>query len=453
MNAGTLTPQRRFLLWQVAVVGLVSLWATWLAALWQWPRSVGVLVAGWLAVGGVGLGIVALLLTTPPNAIKLPRLRSERMILGLLAALLILTLLLTSPVWSNDHERYLTEGAMWSAGTSPYTVPPAAFDPDTRANHPELVSIYPPVAQAVFAAVHGLSSRSGVNGELLFRGIVGVSAWLAAWVLLRLLAEMDRSAWWAAPVVLSGAWMMETAGTPHIDMVGVLAMLLGLWSAQRGKGLLAGLCLGLACGVKPQVVVLVPFVARARPAVWIGVVLAGLPQLGVLLWQGGGAGFLRTSSLYATSWEANGSLFELFKAFAPLGEDRAAIARLKDVGRMAGPVLLVLAFWLLWRFRATHASAGLVLQGVLLLASPVVYPWYLLWILPLAVLVQRPEQGMWALIWGVTVVWSYLLGQLGLGWTLPVWAVLLEYIPVYAWLMAMLVMHLRSPPDARTMPS
>lgn len=440
-----MTPAARFKLWKWVVAAWLGMWAVWLTVLspGEGLGSTAVLVVGWVAVGAMGLGIVALLRTTPADAIVLPRENSERTLLLLTAALLCAALILVEPFLATDHNRYLAEGRMWLSGVSPYRFSPAEHLGEDLArargvNHPDLPSLYPPVAQAVFVL-----TTSG--GLALLRFAAAIAAVVGAWLLLRLLRERGRSAWWAATVVLGPVWIIETAGTPHVDIFGVCLMLAALLLWTRGRNVLAGLALGLACGVKPHVILALPFLARRAPlATLAGFALAAIPQAAALTYQGGWAGFLATSGLYATSWEANGSLFEFLKSLAWLGDDPHTIDRLKDVGRLAGALSVVLAGWLLWRYRAGPVVAAYVLQGLLLLTSPVVYPWYVLWVLPLAALVPAGSGGTAGLVAGATVGLSYLLGRLGQGWTLPAWALWLEWGPVYVAVLLTLVRSMSS---------
>jgi len=81
----------------------------------------------------------------------------------------------TTPMLQNDHYRYLWDGGFVAHGFDPYAfspkqvlegdgVPPggldlarAAYPVVQRINHPEVRTIYPPLAQAAFAAAHRLT--------------------------------------------------------------------------------------------------------------------------------------------------------------------------------------------------------------------------------------------------------------------------------------------------------
>jgi hypothetical protein len=86
-------------------------------------------------------------------------------------------------------------------------------------------------------------------------------------------------------------------------------------------------------------------------------------------------------------------------------------------------LLLCSVLWVIaWRAR-TLDGALLASLGALLIASPTLHPWYLLWVLPLAAL--RKEPGFLFLSFSVPVSYSLLYpGGLPPGFVLPV-----EYLP------------------------
>jgi hypothetical protein len=61
-----------------------------------------------------------------------------------------------------------------------------------------------------------------------------------------------------------------------------------------------------------------------------------------------------------------------------------------------------------------------------LLCAPVVYPWYLLWLLPFV----RSDSTVPIIIWTVSIIPTYYvwhLRTLGRPWLVPGWIMLLEY--------------------------
>jgi hypothetical protein len=61
-----------------------------------------------------------------------------------------------------------------------------------------------------------------------------------------------------------------------------------------------------------------------------------------------------------------------------------------------------------------------------LLCAPVVYPWYLLWVLPF----MRSVSTVPLIVWSISILPTYIVWYLrsrGYEWYVPNWALLLEY--------------------------
>jgi hypothetical protein len=210
----------------------------------------------------------------------------------------------------------------------------------------------------------------------------------------------------------------------HQDVVGVFFLLCTTLALRRRRIPLAGVMLALACGVKPFAIVLLPFVDSRHRRAWLACALTLIVLfVPVLLYQRGYVGWLATLHQYGETWEANGSIYELFKWLFGEGDLGRAMARAKDAARLFGMIVMLSTFALLWRARADFATAGYWLNLVMWLVSPVVYPWYLVWALCF-VPILRGRFGWTVLVWGGTVAISYLK---------PRWLTL-EYAPVYAML-------------------
>ncbi len=279
---------------------------------------------------------------------------------------LLYGVLLGSDFHSNDLHRYLWEGQVQLAGENPYALPPdhpvlapLRGERFERIVHPELPTVYPPLAQASFAAAaclgwDELDFRNAVLGlQWLLTGLICV--WLA-----RTGRPVGRAAWFAwSPVALA------SGATGHVDvlMAGALVGFAWAWESERSR--LAAACLGLAVLSKTVAVLLVPWLLLRRPrAVLTGAVpvlaLGVLPYLG----DGGIAGSLPR---FAADFRFNGSAHELLVAVAG---DAAPL--------VAGVLLLVWVGWVALRTEDVVAASVRCLVGLLLLA-PTVHYWYLLW--------------------------------------------------------------------------
>jgi hypothetical protein len=435
----------------------------------------GALWLGWIALGALFVPIRALLATTPPTAIKIPSTMSCLIIVGSCALFqLFACSSAMSRRLSTDAYRYRTEGAMWLVKMSPYAHSPASYVRsgrtyrnvddalDHEVSHPSLPSIYPPIAQASFVLGRWfepwLGKRSFLWNDpfLTFRVMYSVVAVACVAILVGILRSAGNSVWWAMLFAWNPLTVIETGAAAHVDILGVMFLLACMWMLQRRRFVWAAVCLALATGAKPQAAMLLPWMLRdawmasadqrsRRRAVWwslgaFAVVLA-LDYVPPLCYQNGYRGFLATVREYSSSWEFNGSVYELIKARFGQGDKGLAMERAKASARLLAQAALVLTALVLWRRRASMIEAGYWLYLIALLFSPVVYPWYLLWMLCLIPLL-RGNQGWTGLVWCATVGVSYVVWHEP-QWVVPRWAALIEYVPVFVVLAIELAFVLR----------
>lgn len=384
-----------------------------------------------------------------------------------------LALLVLPPLLSEDLWRYLWDGAVQWSGLDPYRHPPnaaaldgLAADPTlsairARIGHAHIPTIYPPAAQITFlvATVAGPSALALrlvlVAADLLL--VTGLWRWAAA---------SGRRPQVAALYAFAPLPLLETAVGAHIDVVGVAGVALAGLALCGRRPLRAGL--GLAVGIWTKLVpaLALPVLLRRHPRAALATGGAALLLLAPYLASGGH--LLTGLRAYGQRWRANDGLFALVirpfehiwphtgrpvelpgwavegvralvgQSGAQPGEvwpDEVAFAAAKLI---AGGLFGLVCLWCWWRARTLEGALGPMLTA-LFLVSPVVHPWYLLWLLPLAALrwgdADRPPWAGPVLLWGLTAWIAYLprpdylrTGQWveAIGWR---W---LEYGPVWA---------------------
>jgi alpha-1,6-mannosyltransferase len=168
------------------------------------------------------------------------------------ATLFRLTLLPAAPALSDDIYRYLWDGRVVAAGLNPYLDPPAApdlaalrDDLHARVAHQQVRTIYPPVAQALFAMV--AASGAGVAGLktlLILADLIAIA--LLGGLLTRLRLPPARLALYAwNPLVV-----IEVAWSGHLEPVGVALTLLAAGAIIQKRDLRSTIALTLAALVK-----------------------------------------------------------------------------------------------------------------------------------------------------------------------------------------------------------
>jgi hypothetical protein len=330
-----------------------------------------------------------------------------------IALLLRLPMLFTQPSLSDDVWRYLHDGRAQLTGMNPYVLAPgdertAPFrGPEfTRINHRDLVTIYPPAAQLAFASNALLGSR------LLIWRLLLIAAELATFAAIAgLLARRGHGSRNLALYAWHPLAVIEAAGSAHLDPIAIALLVAGVLAAERGRAVSAGVLLGFSTAFKLVTAPLLAATTQVRQAkVVIPAILCVLVLYG-LYWQGGPPiGSLPT---FAVRWEGNASAY-------------AALASLTD-GYRARIFAVTLLLCAIVVIRSSHMNSENRMAAcmlAILLLSPVVHPWYLLWLLALVPVVTERWLMRVMLVWSVTVPVSYLASDFRM----------VEYAPVYAML-------------------
>jgi len=303
-------------------------------------------------------------------------------------------LLFHEPFLSGDVYRYLSDGRVSASGENPYAYTPT----DVRINHPEIRTIYPPLAQLLFRAVHELTAWR----FFLFAADVAV---------IVLLRRHGALAYATCPLVL-----FEGVSSAHIDL---LAGVLLAFALTRRSATAAG----LASGLKIIPVAALPALlwvhretrSRLRFLVTLGLTML-LPVLPFL-----GGPIMPGFRDYATRWIFNSPLYDGVRVIVELIPTKSIWTHhplrfqfLSDfVYRHLYPdfltraILAVIAVGaILMARRVTTAVAAL------LICSPAIHPWYWLTIVPSALI----ERSAWLYV-ALMMPLSYLLYDGVSGWT------------------------------------
>ena len=190
-----------------------------------------------------------------------PKFPQRVIVVGLvLAALWHVPFLLMPPGSDDDIHRYVWDGRVQRLGYNPYIVVPS--DPalgglhtsETRTlNNPDLPSPYPPGAELFFRAVTAIH-----ESVFALKVAFVVCDFAIVFVLLDILRRSGQGAHW----VLAYAWnpllAVEVAGSGHIDIVGVLLLLVSVAALGRRWRAVAAVAFGLAVAVKFLPIVLLP---------------------------------------------------------------------------------------------------------------------------------------------------------------------------------------------------
>jgi alpha-1,6-mannosyltransferase len=352
-----------------------------------------------------------------------------------MAALWQLPFLLKAPRPDDDIHRYVWDGRLQRLGYNPYVVipsSPAAVElhtPETRTlNNPDLPSPYPPAAELFFRAVTAIH-----ESVFALKVAFVICDFVIALLLLDVLRRSGRGEHW----VLAYAWnpllAAEVAGSGHVDIVGALLLLASAAALARRWRAFAAITFALAVAVKFLPIVLLPLYwkrVRVRDGV-LGALVFGLLYLPFLH-----NGHLPLGSL--------GTFIQSFRFNDPVFAALERVAAPQLLAALAVLVGILTSIWLRSKSQERFSDAFAWPIATSLLFAPVVYPWYLLWMLPFLQSVSTVP----IMIWSVSIIPTYYVWHLravGRPWAVPESILLLEYGSAAA---AAVIVALRRPGQA-----
>lgn len=346
-------------------------------------------------------------------------------VIGLLARAL---LLFSEPVLEDDYHRYLWDGGVLAHGVSPYKYSPTdilegedtpmllkelsswASPVPERINHPDLRTIYPAGAQALFSVSHFFGPWSLTAWRIMIL-MAELTTFALLLSMLNLIARSPLwiSLYWWNPLVIK-----ELMNSAHMEAVMLPFLLGGVYLAMRGFFAKSSLLLSLAASIKFWPALLLPLVWQPllkRPLILVISIVISLCIGGVIVWPFLQSGLNESSGLvaYGVKWKTNSAFFPTFESLILFFTDLVSLPQKNGAllaRALVGLFLVGLVFWLAFaqikgdkkHERLTLFSFSVV-SFALFLLSPAQFPWYFVWVAPF--LVFYP-------LWGFVVLMPFM---------------------------------------------
>ena len=364
--------------------------------------------------------------------------------------------MLTQPLLEDDHFRYLWDGYITATTGKPFAHAPSHYFVDAGVpvvmqnalngiNNPDVPTIYGPVWQALFALCYWIAPAALWPLKLVLLG-----AQVAVVLLLRYAGVQPR---WLMVLVLHPLLIKESAMTAHPDILIGAALLAAVLAWRKKNEGLAAILAATAVAMKFSAVAALPFFSinrhgrlSVRGCLAMLLTLCILYAPALLPMKGGGGGEGLGITAFAGQWTFNPLVFRWVSA--ALGDSAARVA---GIGLFAMVWFILAGRWVVklrsagrkeqdWTTTTAMPPSLLSppLVGVfiaMLLLSPVVNPWYWLWILPLAMLPFSPVA--WVAATASLLAYSHVLAQVVAGssiatYAVPLWATGLQLVAVAA---------------------
>ncbi|WP_431712046.1 polyprenol phosphomannose-dependent alpha 1,6 mannosyltransferase MptB [Glutamicibacter uratoxydans] len=325
-------------------------------------------------------------------------------------------LLISIPIMSRDVFAYIGQGRLVMAGQDPYSDGISSvsnwFQLGTDTMWAEDGTPYGPLFLLIEYLVVAAVGYSTDLSILAFRLIAFVGVILCLYYVPRLakLHGVDPAkATWVT--VANPLFLLNFVASAHNDSLMVGLSVMAVYLACQRRGVLAVIVLTASIGIKPITLVLLPFIGL----LWAGKD-ASWPRR-ILYWFYSGMILLVLMTLFGY---LNGYWFGWLKVmlftgtgfsiFSPLGIGvmllSAAVSAfglstewilpaLKLFGRLAG---VALAMVVIFRGKYSHLVQRLAIGfSAIVVLSPVIHPWYLLWLLPFFAVTGIRDD--WQMLW------------------------------------------------------
>lgn len=366
-------------------------------------------------------------------------------LIALFAVLFRLQLLPMEPTLSDDMFRYIWDGRVQAQGVSPYRHPPnspllrSLREGDrsiwSNINRKSDITVYPPAAQASFAAIWHLVGDEPTG----FKAVFVLIEMIAVVPLLLLLRFFNKPPELSIIYLWSPLLIFEIAHSGHLDALVLPLLALSFWARVQERPWLLGTSLGLATGIKLFPALLLPALIPLspndrKPALktvvgFLGII--ALSSLPYLMMSGNIFAFI---PLYMDQNFNMGLANIAFELAPKLKIDEADLANAITFGGLAVAGLI---------FLLRPAASGRValrrcvwIIAWFILFSQNLLPWYLLWLLPLIALFLESE-GHSGMKPTPMVAWLIFSGTIALAYTFFIdWHVIpaaqrLEFFPLY----------------------
>ncbi len=348
------------------------------------------------------------------------------------AVIVRLLMFSVEPYTSNDVDRYLFDGRIVVEGLDPYSISHDA--PELKllretweppAEHAKYVTLYPPLALAFFS----LAAAAGITYAVAaWKLILLTASLLTLWLTAKVL-QREKKLKHLALVALSPLLILETSVGLHLDALSTLAIIGAIYCWQRGWIIRAGLVIGLGTSIKLlPVMLLLPltFTLQNFKQVFSLFISALMAVVSVyVLAIDFGLHPVGSIAIFFEKWRFAAPLFTVLDTILS-GQEILFV--------MVGFSALVcsLVAYVCWCHRWTLANNKELLFGSLqlvialpLIISPVIFPWYLMPLVPLMALYPNRYLIMWTLLMPLTyeVINQFICCQVWQPAQWPIWLI------------------------------
>lgn len=309
-----------------------------------------------------------------------------------ISILVRVSLLFLLPQLSDDVYRFIWDGRLLNAGYNPFDQLPTQYLKQRipgidqalyeQLNSPTYFTIYPPVAQGVFAIACWIFPSSIIGASIIMKSFLLLCELISIFLLPRLLSMYQLPQKNTLLYALNPLIIVEISGNLHFEGAMICFLLLALWFLQKQQYHKSALVFALSIASKLLPLMFLPLLIRRlgwtksiRYFLLIGVVLGFLflPLMSGFFWSN----FGESLDLYFRRFEFNASIYYITRW---LGYQYAGYNLIAYLGPSLA--LLVLLGILLFTFFERKPNLQNLPQAMLfcivlyLFLTTTIHPWY-----------------------------------------------------------------------------
>jgi len=368
---------------------------------------------------GVAAGITSIAMV-----FSFPSLKGKKAALAIIIVSMAIRLavLPTSP--SDDVNRYLWEGKLYSQGVSPYTEAaehemyrPYRDSYWKEMNHKDKITAYPPLSLHFFSFINNFAYSPAVY-KITFL----VADLLIIAVILALLHHYRRPLHWALFYALSPLSVIAFAAEGHFDVIMVLFLVFATLAYSKKWFILCGTAMGLAVATKIMVVIAAPIILlkTGKRGMAAAAIVCAAP---FLIHFDDTLQMVNGLISFGSKNNFNGSFNQFIEDI--IGTSPKLASKI-CMGLFS--ISWLIGFWLSLKDKLWMGLTFCL--GGLLIFAPIVHFWYFTWFLPFVAI--RPSLS-W-ISFSITAPLYFLVHSAYLEtgvWELPVWAKWAFWLPFF----------------------
>jgi len=403
---------------RLLLIALLTLSATQVIFFFS-SRGIEIYSAMFLSASAIYIFFVFLLFKTDIT-------KSQLLVILISFFLLKIIFVNVEPVGSDDYYRYIWDGKVQANGINPFLYAPndqalnelhSELLPE-KVSYPNIKTIYFPVSQWLFTLSYWISGENAIGLKifyLLFELVILLSLYA---LLNKFLIKKKFLLIYTALPLITFQFFIDA----HIDLVGVALMIVSVSLYFYDKKLLSYILLGLSLSVKPTGFLLIPlyfqnetFAKEKLKGFFIPTTVFLITFLPYIFT----ATPLDTLINYSINWTFNGMIYNSLSLFL---SDNVTI-------RIICGMLYILVLGFIYFSKFDLIMKIFLSLFFLMILSPVVHPWYLIWFavfLP----VVRSYSGIYFVCAVSLTSLSILRYQLTGVWEEYAWVLLAQYLPL-----------------------